>query len=401
MGYRRSYAMVLLMVAGLAGWAGWKKEASNVVAAQRPTTEHRAAARDPSREKAVGDGVKRLDAILHGAADGSMTSAELADCWLVIRSFTEKQIRAYLAGMPPLADRVDDFYVTAMLFQRWAQLDPESAARESLGERYKKHIWLADAVLCTWVPRDMDGAFRWVEANGSSRFKNLIPHFVGKMLVAEDPATALDRAQAFGQRTVTETLRSMAGEKAATREMREEFSNLRGKYGSTEEWGSAMDRLLNAAVEQDMPGLLEGLRNGNAVDGKETVDRQKMISKLIGMGQSELLLKLAIEPSSGFSSGEQADFFSGWASRQPKIAADWALQNGRSGLIADSVKSHAMGMLQQGWQNGDQDRWADGVAYRYQRWRDQDPDAAEEWSAGMPPDLQKHLNQIRDAEITE
>ena len=385
---RWSYVMATLAAAGLAWWTGYRNEVAAVTAAGKPPLTFRSAVRHVLTPKMQRDAVKRLETMRQRAGRGELTPSEAAECWQIIRNFSEEQVKAYLADLPRSAGTDSTSVLTYMLFHRWAQLAPETAAREATKDAPKEDGFLVRYVLCAWMAKDRDGAQRWAEASGSDYSKMICGLFIGRTLVREDPLTAPDRAEKEHPEMVPIVLRTLAWDMGATAESRQAFLALRAKYGGMKGWDNAIAALASAAATKDPENLLAtledtGLPPEQALQYRSNAMREMMLQ------HPEMMMDWTLDPASGVPAEKQASLYRDWPGRHSKEATDWAVRNGKQEFIADGLRKGSRWDL---WA-GPEGRWAGEIMNRYQAWRAHDSAAAEAWADTMPSDIRDHLNQ--------
>lgn len=397
------YLLFAVAAAGLSGWVGYRNEVAAVTAAGKPPLTFRSAARHLLTPKTERDAVKRLETLRQRAGRGDLTPSEKLECWQIIRSFSEEQVKHYLAELPPGSWRSANETLAFMLFQRWAQLDPDAAEREMKEEPYSKNPDLPFAVMNARISRDPEAAMRWLEANGSGEMKRIGGRMIGALLVRQDPATALEKAEVLGDYALGAALRATAREMAVTAESRKAFYALQEKYGKTKEWDQAIISLGYAAGARDAEELLGSLEDTGLPEEKSIKLRDRAIGMLM-QTDPEKAMNWTMAPTSGVSREKQLSVYRGWAANHSKEAIEWAMQNGRHDLIADSVRQQGKDLARGGWEQwkgeGPQNGWSAGVVDRYRIWRNHDLAAAEAWANTMPTDIRNHLNG-KKADVTK
>lgn len=391
---RWGYVTFMSVAAGLAWWTGYRNEVAVVTAAGKHPLSFRSAARQLLAPKSERDAIKQLGAIRQRAGRGALTPSETAECWQIIRNFSEKQLQDYLADLP--RSEMDGTRVLIyMLFHRWAQLAPETAAREATRGPDKEDGFLVRYILSAWMSKDRDAAERWAEAQGSAHFKMISSLFMGQMLVREDPLTAPERAEKEHPAALPIVLRTMASQMGATAASRKDFLALQAKYGGREGWDSAVYVLAFAAASKDSENLLATLAD-TGLPPEHALEYRNVAVEQMRSQNPEKLMDWTMESASGVSAEKQASLYGDWAWYHSREATDWAVRNGRQDFIADELKKQGKDLAGSRWENwkgeGPQGGWAAAVVHRYQAWRAHDPAAAEAWAGTMPADIRNHLN---------
>ena len=393
---RWSYVMATLAAAGLAWWTGYRNEVAAVTAAGKPPLTFRSAVRHVLTPKAERDAVKRLEAMRQRAGRGELTPSESAESWRIIRNFSEEQVKAYLADLPRSAGTDSTSVLTYMLFHRWAQLTPETAAREATKDPDKEEGFLVRHVLCAWMARDRDGAERWAETSGSDYSKMICGLFIGRTLVREDPLTAPERAEKEHPEVVPIVFRTLAWDMGATAESRQAFLALRAKYGGMKGWDHAIAALASAAAQKDPENLLATLKD-TGLPPEQALQYRSDAMKQMMYQNPEIMMDWTLDPASAVPMEKQASLYVGWVTQHPKEATEWAVRNGRQDFIADSVRERGTSLMRSGWEQwtgeGPQNERVVEIMNRYQAWRAHDASAAEAWADTMPADIRDHLNR--------
>lgn len=396
--------MATLAAAGLAGWIGWRNEVAAVTAAGKPPLTFRSAARHLFTPKAERDAVKQLEALRQRAGRGELTPSEAAECWQIIRNFSEEQVKAYLADLPPEGSmRSANDTLTMMLFQRWVQLDPEVAEREGMKDGAARHGALPYLFLNARISRDPDGAMRWLEANGSDYMKKMGRRMMGTWLVRQDPETGLEKAAALGDLALGAALGEMGKRMAGSTEALEKFYALGEKYGQTKVWDQALSSLGFYAASEDAEALLASVENSSLPPEQAAKMRNRALAAMI-QSEPETAMDRAMDPATGIPPERQRSLFSGWAQADLKGAAAWAEGHGRQDFIAHTVQETGTSLVRNGplhWSERPAGGWTGGVVNRYDLWRAHDRAAAEAWAAAMPADIRAQLNGGKDAHAAE
>jgi len=388
---RWSYAIVGLAAAGLAGWVGHRNEVAVVTPGGKAPLTFRSAARQLLAPKAERDAMKQLAALRQRAGRGPLKPSEAAECWQIIRGFSEDQVKACLTDIPGDSWYPADGVLAGMLFQRWAQLAPETAAQEAMKPPHGRTRGMMDQILATWLARDQEGAARWVAAAENASLRDTCGRMLGTMLVRQDPSTALAKAEALGPETMAWALGEMARGMAATAESRKAFLALREKHGGQMEWQRAIYSLTSAMAEQDPDEVLASLHDTGLTPERQNGYRNAVF-RMVGEQHPRKALEWAADPASGVPKGNRFSTYMNWMQDHPKEAAAWAAESGSHDLIEFNVRMDVEAMVRYRRATGTGSAWTADMAERLRMWQAHDPAASGKWMKALPPDIRNQLN---------
>jgi len=402
-GWYRSHLIrfgVPLVVAGLGGWIGFHNEVEAVTAAGKPPLNFRSATRGLMTSRTDRDAVQQLEALRQRIGPEEPSPLEKVECWNLIRNFSEDQVKACLAELPQSDERSNRYlanvYLTMMLFRQWARLDPEAAERGMKEEPFSKNRDLPYEVLHERISRDPDAARRWLESsNFDPQLKRIGARIIGSLLIKQDPANGLERAEVMGDDALGAALRSIARDMAGTPESRKEFYTLEEKYGEKKDWNNILNSIGWAAAERDAEEYLMSVKD-SGLPTEQKVKMQDFALRMLIQTDPEKAMEWIIAPDANVPREKQVSKFSGWAWENPQESIEWAIRNGRQDLIAESVKNEAERMIYRDWgqwsDDSSGDEWITNVADRYEAWKAHDLKSAEAWVSSMPSDIRNYLS---------
>ena len=340
--------------------------------------------------------IERLNRLRHAAGRGAPTPREAAESWEIIRGFTVEDIQAYLAELPPSSERGGNLGLINMLFHRWGQLDPAAAAKEAMQPAYKENRNLLHTVMVAWADRDLDGMMRWAAADNSDEARRAVSNVAGRLLVVQDPKTALARAAAECPEAASGVLYALAREMSGTPESRREFVELATGKVDPQEWLRCLKQFASICSERDPEGAigvvseLEGM--GLPAD-QVAAFRDYAVSNST-LRSPEAALDQMLLPESNIPPEKQLSAYRNWAASEPEAAIAWAQRNGKPDFVGETVKQRALDLLHTGWQPGvnDEKPWIKGFLTHFDAWKRQQPDAAAAWLQTMPSDVRGRLN---------
>jgi hypothetical protein len=324
---------------------------------------------------------ERLDGLRNRAGHTDLSPRERAECWEIIRGFTVEQVKDYLAELPdPPRDRPANFLLGMMLYYRWAEIDPEAAASAAGKDRL-----YSGSIMTAWMSRDPAAAIRWAAANQDD-----VGFMAGRLFAMEDPHTAIDRADAVGQRALRSTLSTLAQQMSGSEESRKEFFKLAEGKAGTKEWDSALSSMVTSCMDRDPMDTLNHVDQfGLPADQTDRL-RGEMIKQLV-RNSPERALTWMQQPDAAVPVDEQRTIYSQWARDHPDEASAWAVKNERPELLAEAVQAAAKIVLQ-----NDGDHWQNGLKTQFNAWQQRQPDAAQAWLATMPARVRENLTPTAD-----
>ncbi len=383
---------------GLATWLGYRAERHVMDAAgSRPVTIQ-SVVRRAMAPKSRTEPIDRLTRIRHSAGRSQPTPRECAECWEIIRGFSVDDVKAGLAEIPQTPAREVNGMLIGMLFFRWGQMDPETAAREATQPPYDENYMAIASVATAWADQDPEAALRWAATVESRLVKNSIGNTAGKMLALRSPAEAV---KVLTDLPVARNgvIAALAGEASGTEEARRKLISQLAALPDPSMLQQYL-RQLGWTLAYNDPEAARSLIGEVERSGIPEEDIARVRSTVLtyaGRTAAEKTADWMQQFEAKATPEEQQSHFSQWAVNEPEKAAAWASQKGRADLVAEVVKKNSLGLLRSDWQPGVRESsnspWVKGVLTQYEAWRKLDATAAAAWLQTMPIDIRNHLSQ--------
>jgi hypothetical protein len=383
---------------GLAAWAGYSAERRVMDSAGNQPLTFQSVVRRVMAPRSRTERIGRLNELRHLAGRSQPTPRESAECWEIIRGFSVDDVKAALAEIPQTPAREVNGMLIGMLFFRWGQMDPETAAREATQAPYAENYTAILSVATAWADRDPEAALHWAATVESRLAKNSIGNAAGKMLALRRPEDALKVFAEFpGARNgVIATLaREASGTEEARRKLISQLAALPDQtalrqYLQQLSWTLAYN---DPKAAQALIGEVE--RSGISQEDIATV--RSLVLSYVRRSAAEKTADWMQQLDAKATPHEQQSHFSQWAVSEPERAAAWASQEGRADLVAEVVKKGSLGLLRSNWQPGVDESsnspWVKGILSQYETWRKLDASGAAAWLQTMPTDIRNHLSQ--------
>lgn len=391
-GWKSKLALVALTL-GVAAWTGYRSERRSMDAAGKPATTFRSVVRHVMAPKSRTEMIDRLNALRHTAGRSQPTPREIQQCWEIIRGFTVEDVQAYLAEIPDGLKRPVNHVLLSMLFYRWAQMDPEAAMAAATQPPYAEKREMLYQVVVPWLQRDMEGAMRWAKTKGSNNAKSVIGNDVGRLLVMQDPQTALARAKAEFPEAVNSVLLTLTEQMGGKKESRRKLFELLAGLDDPRMTRRCLSQLTWSFNEGDANEALAAVadleESGLFPDQVETFRRETTFYAMRDRPQERL--ELLMRPESKAQADTQLSAYSNWAASHPAEAIEWATKNGKVDFIAETVKQMTYGQIRADWQptEDSRERWENTTHRQFNSWREHQPEAADAWLQTLPGDIRE------------
>jgi hypothetical protein len=398
-GWKSKLALVAVTL-GVAAWTGYRSERRGMDAAGKPATTFRSVVRHAMAPKSRTDAIDRLNALRHAAGRSQPTPQEMKQCWEIIRGFTVEDVQAYLAEIPDGVKRPANRALISMLFYRWAQMDPEAAMNAATQPPYAENRDTVYMVAGPWMQRDMAGAIRWAKESGSGYAKMVIANDVGRMMVMQDPETALARAKAEFPDAVNSVLLTLTDQLRGTKESRRKLFELLAGIKEPRLQRRCLNQLTWSYVEGDrneaLAAVAELEESGLLPEQAETFRREASFYAMRNRPQERL--EWLMRPESKAEPETQLSAYSNWAADDSGAAIEWAKKNDKIDYLATTVKQMTYAQLRAGWQPDDDSRqhWEDTTHRQFTSWREHQPEAAEAWLQTLPGDIRELFTATTD-----
>ncbi|WP_035601418.1 hypothetical protein [Haloferula sp. BvORR071] len=392
---KKAIALLAASTLAITTWAGYRAECRVMDSAGNKPITLQSVVRRVTAPKARTQQIDKLNELRHRAGHSQPSPDETAAAWKIIRAMSAEDVKAYLEEIPMEPRRRVNEALISMLFFRWGQLDPEAAA-EMAGQPAYNNLYTIAFVATAWADHDPEGAMRLADKSGRGFVQQTVGNAVGKMLVQQDPATALERAIAeFPATAVNGVAKALADRPGETEESRR--ATLLRLAGLTNN-GQALTYYVRALASRvaTNPELSQSLL--------AEIDRSGLPEERLAEIKNDLKYSFyrheppvkITEVDSSLPEARQNATYSSWSINEPDKAIAWAAQNGRADLVENAVKQQSMSLLRTNWQPGVRDErgspYVKGVIQQYEAWRKLDAAAAETWLKTMPSDMRKHLS---------
>jgi hypothetical protein len=378
---------------GLAAWAGYSAERRVMDSAGNKPLTFQSVVRRVMAPKSRTERIDRLNELRHLAGRSHPTARETTEFWEIVRALGIEDVKACLAEIPQKPYRAVNDMLVQMLFYRWAQMDPEGAARVAMQPPYEENYSAILSVATAWAARDAEGALRFAATLPDSSGKNMFGNTAGRVLASQDPENAVVRASAEFPIALYGVVASLVGKSGETEEARmKRFSQLAAL--PDRKWLKFyLNQLTWMNPEKARATLDEAERAG--VPEEEIRQARERLERSSGHKDSQQRMEALQADGSEEGAKEQVNLFRGWAANEADKAAAWASRAGRVDLVAEAVKTQSASLLRSNWQPAvglPHHPYVKGVLTHYDTWRKMDASAAEAWLQTMPTDIRKHLS---------
>ncbi len=353
------------------------------------------AAATPAAKRA---GMDRLEELRQAVGRKTPSNQEAFALWAVVRGFSADEVKSALEALPKETNHKVNDKIAEMLYYRWAQLEPETAAAAALavGEVNNRRFFVFHTVVAAWSQRDPEAAIRWGRESGNDMAKRSAIELAARQWMNDDPATALSRARAEFPEAASTVFSHLVAKFSATPESRRQlFSLLAGEQNGDASAG-LFSRLAYDLGKPD-PAKTEEIAGEMAAAGILEAQIRQFRDNARNFDRASDSVKAFLEQDgmddpAAADEGRRAIYYGGWMAHQPERALQWAEARGETGLLASTVDSSAEKLLQTDWAPGReswQTPWADSVRKQFAVWHRLDAPAADVWLTTMPADLRK------------
>jgi hypothetical protein len=395
---RKYFVLLTAGTLGAAVWLGYSAERHVMDAAGSQPVTVQSVVRRAMAPKSRTEPIDKLNRLRHGAGRSRATPRESAECWQIIRGFSVDDVKAALAEIPQKPSRAVNETLISMLFFRWAQIDPEAAARESMRPQYVASYSAIISVAAAWADRDPEAALRWGATADSRLARNVIENTAGKMRALRSPEDGIKTIMEFPA-ALDGVTRMLVQEGSGTEEARRKLISQLAALPDPKALNLYLNRLAWDLANRD-PEAARALIGEVEKSGLSEEDIANLRGSVLSFLRRIELQETADwmqQIDSKATPQEQQSHFGNWAVSEPEKAAAWATQAGRADLVAELVKKQSMSLLRSNWQPGVEESsnspWVNGILSQYQAWRRLDAPAADAWLQTMPTDIRNHLSQ--------
>lgn len=392
---RRSRLLLLaLLGVAVAVWSGYRAERRTRDAAGAPEISVQRMVKRLVTPAAKRAGTDRLEELRQAIGRKFPSSRETAALWSVVRGFSVEEVKMALGTLPKESDLRVNGEIASMLYYRWAQLDPETAAAAALASREIGYLSFS-AVVAAWSQVDPEAAIRWGRDSGSDLARNSVRWLAARKWLNDDPATAVSRARAEFPEAVPNVLRHLVTMLTDGPESRPQVLAILAEEIPEEERSRYLSSLAYRTGPLD-PARVEEIAGDMAAAGWSDHSIQEfheVLQRFFPVQGTPPVLERA-DPGTGREDRESA--YRRWVIARPEEALAWAESRGEPGLISQAVNEFADNLLASNWSPGREGhgRTVDLVRNQFAVWQRLDAPAAETWLATMPADLR---NQVTTA----
>lgn len=393
MARNRTFLPLVVLIAAAAAFFGHRTGFSTAMEERTATqTAPSAVDRRPRPHPDRVDPKESLRLLL-GRPGNSRTRGE---AWAIIRQLSIGEIQDALHQVSTFPESDATRLQNAMLYQRWAQIDPVAAmeAVTALPKEEGEREIMMTCAFVAWMKQDPDAAYQW--GGKSPEFEQLEPsRMMANLLSGLTPAMALEKADSYGAEVHKATLLKLARDLSTTPEDRAEFLAELARSGRNDEEKAAS---LGAFVEtwgRGDPLAALGAMDGFALDdGTKQQSRNRITRDWAERDPTAALAWLAAaENAQPLKS--QVDAYTRWAAREPESALNQLDQlerqspKLREGIMDSLVGSHTRGGWTP-WGESAQAKNSDLMKLKahYTHWSERAPGQAAAWLANQDSALQ-------------
>ncbi|MES2921228.1 MAG: hypothetical protein V4819_06770 [Verrucomicrobiota bacterium] len=321
--------------------------------------------------------------------------AAMIESWRIVRDFSADEIRQALADLPPNHDEnTTGGLLTAMLYYRWAEIDPQAALESTIQRDDATTVF--GAAMTAWMNRDPEAAYRWAKSKPELAGKaTLYTRIVARALSNDTPAGTLDKVSTEDDAIRRAVSNVLAGKMSATPEGRAAFLAELAKRGP-DHLTTGKNQLLSAWGRDDPKGALEGMTGLGLDPFEAAVKREAILSSWARLDPALALAWMAGKPDA-MPLEKRTQIFTTWANEDPAAAFEHFDTLGSEpgfgeAVMAKLLLAHGHATLNPSAGSGPWiERNRSNLQTCYRRWVAQAPAAAAIWQDGLDPDLRKEL----------
>lgn len=392
--------LLIAAAAGVAGSISYRRAYNNFTAASAaefqkassPTSERR---ERPSRERE--DQKEKLRALL----DRPASAKTQIESWSIIRNFSVREIQETLHELAAGPETEMGIAQTAMLYQRWAQLDPIPAMQSALenpdqegGSRY------AQDALTAWMNQDPDAAFRWAESSAKFTDNRWHVRMMGTLLANLPNAEALEKAASYGAGVRKLTLGLVSQKMSDTPEGRTGFLSELARVNVTEEEKPvALSAFFQAWGRAAPLDALGAVKESQLDGGKQKQSSDRIMKDWMRSDPLAALTWMSGKPDA-LPLANRAQFYEYWlANSSGEALASFDSLSEEPGF-GKSVMESLLGSARSAAKSeyGDPEGGFQTLKAQFTKWSEKSPQQATDWFDKQEPDLQNELNR---AEVHE
>lgn len=352
----------------------------------------------PASQRASTD---RLELLRQAIGRSETSQQQTAELWSLIRGFSVAEVKTALESLPKDIHERINYEIASMLYNRWAQLDPEEAASSAMKEEnyYLQHT-IINSVLTAWSQTDPESAIRWGRDCGSETANHLIMMIAAKQWVEHDPTTAISRALAEFPKAIPSIISILPNKLSATSEARLKMFEILAEHAPEDiPWtqlagfAQRLSGLSSSTVDEIMAEMTEA----NCSDA--LVQKYKSaFDYYVGRYKQPEPQDPAEMVESATTDQARTSAYQMWAVRSPEEAIRWAESRADSEVISKTVGLVTEELLQSAWSpsNGTYPQESKSLLTQFAAWQRIDEQTASAWLETMPSDIQKFVTSSPD-----
>ncbi len=385
---------ISLGVVAAAGFAGWKigepEGAGETLSKPLGGVEKRRAhTRIGGEERENGiPPDKIIDHYLTLDPTGTNFLAQL-EAWKVIGNYSAEQCELALASLAGQPSWVMEGPLPAMLYNRWAEVDPKAAMDHAQGSESRRYH--ESMVMWVWMKNDPDAVHRWAEQNKDKAEDLGVSMYMAPILCSDGAESALERAGKLGTPyliSVAAELGRRAGNDEVARqhlvkllEALPEQPRLLGLASAARMWGQT-----DPVAAMENLGSLE-IRN----ERSQQYVRQQILQAWADRDPRTAMSWMREHPDQA-PMADQIAMFGRWSDSRSAEAGAWLKDSPNSGQLAAGLVKRAYDMLSnQGmtadWSERSADKRRNDFRRNFGLWAAEDPAAASGWRKTMDPGI--------------
>jgi hypothetical protein len=317
-----------------------------------------------------------------------------SEAWKIISGYNAAQCREGLEALGECLD-FDRFELHAMLYTRWAELDPIAAMEDVQLHSDRMKATFRHAILSTWVRDDPETACRWAMRNLEKDERPSLHRMMAGVLVEQGTRSALEKAGLLGEEFVSATVGKLAAMAAEDERVRRELEEAL-KDQPEDVRRKATKAMILRLGQLDPEGTLATLEQHGLAGEKGRDSARNRILGSWAQTQPAAALDWAEAHVDTVSAGERAQMFERWSRSQPDEAIAWLEAQPQPGTLAmglaknlyQAVVSDTLGDFQGETR---QAKAAADFARSYRMWAAEKPEEAAKWRETMVPGVRSML----------
>ncbi|QJE94393.1 hypothetical protein [Luteolibacter luteus] len=387
-----------------AAWGGYlmgqgKAPAVRMLEAKSATSKNAGRVKEPAAAGKRENVEARIRQLREAKLEEGMAIKDQLPAWEYIRTLSLDQVQQALRIIGPDAGPEEQSPIlAAMLYSRWAQLDP-ATAMETLAGPHRKQAWgLGQNALWTWMKSDPGAAYQWYQKNRELAKELGFAKKMAETLEDEPAASAIGKAKLLGEEFLNEVAKGIGSRMADSAESRETFLQLIAELPEGDR-AEAIGRMLIEWGKLDSPAAFQALGSiGDA--GKRDNTRRYVLSSWLKRDPAGLQEWLHENPQSS-SLDERANLWSYWARERPDDASRWLATRGNPPEMAKAIVHRMQSAIEGrpiplGYSEGANE--ATAIRANYQTWSTAEPEEAARWLQATDAKTRRAIDESSTSE---